>query len=154
MRLWPEGARSAREEAIMPTVDLILRLARDAKPQTRDTFLFDRPLPGFGLRIHASGRKVWIVQGRIDGRSRRIDVARFGEMELAEARRRAHDLLARTALPFASSRRTLPRVRLMPATRRSTPFPTPSTRANSDSPRFASRARLVSSWVRASAQAK
>ncbi len=79
----------------MPTVDLTPRLARESKPGPRDTFLFDRTLPGFGLRIHPSGRKVWIVQARIEGRSRRIVIARHGEMELAEARRRARDMLAR-----------------------------------------------------------
>ena len=79
----------------MPTVDLTPRLARESKPQAKDTFLFDQSLPGSGLRIHPSGRKVWIVQARIDGRSRRIAVARHGEMELAEAHRRARDMLAR-----------------------------------------------------------
>ena len=79
----------------MLTVDLTPRLARDAAPGDRDTFLFDRTLPGFGLRIHPSGRKVWIVQARIEGRSRRIVIARHGEMELAQARRRARDMLAR-----------------------------------------------------------
>ena len=79
----------------MPTVDLTARLARQSKPGPRDTFLFDRTLPGFGLRIHPSGRKVWIVQARIEGRSRRIVIARHGEMDLAEARRRARDMLAR-----------------------------------------------------------
>ena len=52
-------------------------------------------ITGFGLRIHPSGRKVWIVQARIEGRSRRIVIARYGEMELAEARRRARDMLGR-----------------------------------------------------------
>ena len=79
----------------MPTVDLTPRLARQSKPGPKDTFLFDRTLPGFGLRIHPSGRKVWIVQARIKGRSRRIVIARHGEMELAEARRRARDMLGR-----------------------------------------------------------
>ena len=79
----------------MPTVDLNARLARQSKPDPKDTFLFDRTLPGFGLRIHPSGRKVWIVQTRIKGRSRRIVIARHGEMALAEARRRARDMLAR-----------------------------------------------------------
>ena len=79
----------------MPTVDLTPRLARQSKPGPKDTFLFDRTMPGFGLRIHPSGRKVWIVQARIEGRSRRIVIARYGEMELAEARRRARDMLAR-----------------------------------------------------------
>ena len=78
----------------MPRVDLTAKLARQSKPGPKDRFLFDRTLPGFGLRIHPSGRKVWIVQARIEGRSRRIVIARHGEMELAEARRRARDMLA------------------------------------------------------------
>ncbi|MCY3856086.1 MAG: integrase arm-type DNA-binding domain-containing protein, partial [Rhodospirillales bacterium] len=79
----------------MPRVDLTPRLARESRAGDRETFLFDRSLPGFGLRVHPSGRKVWIVQARIEGRSRRIVIARHGEMELAEARRRARDMLAR-----------------------------------------------------------
>ena len=79
----------------MPTVDLTARLARDSRPGGKDTFLFDKALPGFGLRIHPSGRKVWIVQARIKGRSRRIVIARHGEMELTEARRRAREILGR-----------------------------------------------------------
>ena len=79
----------------MPTVDLTARLARDSRPAENDTILFDKALPGFGLRIHPSGRKVWIVQARIEGRSRRIVIARHGEMDLAEARRSARELLRR-----------------------------------------------------------
>ena len=77
----------------MSTFDLTPRLARESKSNGKDTILFDRALPGFGLRIHPSGRKVWIVQARIEGRSRRIVVARHGEMGLAQARRRARDML-------------------------------------------------------------
>ena len=79
----------------MPTVDLTPRLARESKPAGKDSILFDKALPGFGLRIHPSGRKLWIVQARIEGRSRRIVIARHAEMELPEARRRARDMLAR-----------------------------------------------------------
>ena len=79
----------------MPRVNLTARLARETKPQTKDTILFDKALPGFGLRIHPSGRKVWIVQARIEARSRRIVIAGHTEMKLAEARRRARELLAR-----------------------------------------------------------
>ena len=79
----------------MSAFDLTPRLARESKSNGKDTILFDKAVTGFGLRIHPSGRKVWIVQARIEGRSRRIVVARHGEMELAEARRRARDMLAR-----------------------------------------------------------
>ena len=79
----------------MPTVDLTARLARETKPGDRDVFLFDRALPGFGLRVHRSGAKAWIVQTRIEGKSRRVVIARHGEMDLAQARRHARDILAR-----------------------------------------------------------
>ncbi len=79
----------------MSAFDLTPRLAREAKSNGKDTILFDKALPGFGLRIHPSGRKVWIVQARIEVRSRRIVIGRHGEIELAEARRRARDMLAR-----------------------------------------------------------
>ena len=78
----------------MSTFDLTPHLARESRSSGKDTILFDKALTGFGLRIHPSGRKVWIVQARIKGRSRRIVIARHGEMELAEARRRARDMLA------------------------------------------------------------
>ena len=79
----------------MPTVDLTAGLARTSGAVPKDTILFDRKLPGFGLRIHPSRQKVWIVQTRIEGRSRRIVIARHGEMKLAEARHRARDTLHR-----------------------------------------------------------
>ena len=79
----------------MSAFDLTPRLARESKSNGKDTILFDKSLTGFGLRIHPSGRKVWIVQARIERRSCRIVIARHGEMELAEVRRRARDMLAR-----------------------------------------------------------
>ena len=79
----------------MPRVDLTARLARESKSTGRDVILFDKALPGFGLRIHPSSRKVWIVQARIEGRSRRIVIARHREMELVETRRHARNMLAR-----------------------------------------------------------
>ena len=56
----------------MPAVDLTPCLVRESKAQDRDTFLFDGSLPGFGRCIHPSGRKVWMVQARNEGRSRRL----------------------------------------------------------------------------------
>ena len=92
----------------MPVVDLTARLARTSRPTGKDVILFDRKLPGFGLHIHPTGRKVWIVQTRIEGRSRRIVIARHGEMELAEARRRARDMLHRIRTTSGARRRRRP----------------------------------------------
>ena len=37
----------------------------DALPVTeRDTIYWDRDLPGFGVRVYATGSKVYLVQGR------------------------------------------------------------------------------------------
>ena len=70
---------SGRMQAVltpaMPTAGLTLRLVRDSRPAQRNLFVFDPGLPGFGLRIHPSGRKVWIVQAYIKGRTRRIVIA-------------------------------------------------------------------------------
>ena len=90
----PDTRPSRREPSAMSAFDLTKRLARESKSNGKDTILFDKALPDFGLRIHPSGRKVYIVQPRIEGRSRRIVVGRDGEMEVAEARRRARDMLA------------------------------------------------------------
>ena len=79
----------------MPKVDLTPRFAREIAPQYKDAIYFDESTPGFGLRVHPSGRKVWIVQTRIEGRTRRIVIARHGEMRLAQARHRAREVLAR-----------------------------------------------------------
>ena len=79
----------------MPRVDLTAQLARESKAGEKDTILFDKGLRGFGLRIHPSGRKVWIVQARIEGRSRRMVIARYEEMSLTKARRRAREMLER-----------------------------------------------------------
>ena len=79
----------------MSTFDLTPRLGRESKSNGKDAILFEKAVTGFGLRIHPSGRKVWIVQARIEGRSRRIVIARHGEIDLAETRRRARDMLAR-----------------------------------------------------------
>ena len=79
----------------MPRVELTARRVRETRPGDADVFLFDRALPGFGLRIHPSGRKVYVLQARIQGRSRRLVIGRHGEMTLAQARRRARELRRR-----------------------------------------------------------
>ncbi|MYG65288.1 MAG: tyrosine-type recombinase/integrase, partial [Gammaproteobacteria bacterium] len=55
-----------------------------------DTVVWDRDLPGFGVRVYASGRKVWCVQVRgPSGKPRRRTLGRFGEVTPEKARRDA-----------------------------------------------------------------
>lgn len=55
----------------------------------RERFYWDSELPGFGLRIRASGRKYFIVQFRAKGRERRITIGQYGAVTADAARRRA-----------------------------------------------------------------
>ena len=80
------AALAGSGDSPMPTVDLTPRRAGTAGPVQGHLFLFDRGLPSFCLRIHPSVSKVWIVQVRIEGRTRRIVITRLRKMPLAEAR--------------------------------------------------------------------
>ena len=61
----------------------------------RDTVFWDRRLQGFGVRVYATGAKVYLVQTRFEGRSRRIAIGRHGVITPEEARQRAARLIAR-----------------------------------------------------------
>jgi len=53
----------------------------------------DTKLSGFGLRVTAAGVRSYIVQGRANGRSRRVTIGRHGVLTAEEARRRARKVL-------------------------------------------------------------
>jgi integrase len=56
-------------------------------------FLWDDDLAGFGVVAHASGNKVYVVQFRKDGRSRRSQIGKHGRLTPDEARSEAKKLL-------------------------------------------------------------
>ena len=61
----------------------------------RGTVFWDPELPGFGVRVYPSGARVYVVQTRSRGRSRRVTVGRHGVLSAARARRRAALIIAR-----------------------------------------------------------
>jgi integrase len=74
---------------------LTKRAVDAARAAKSELFLWDEELPGFGLRVKASGAKSFLVQYRnANGRSRRLTVGRFGILTVEEARRQAKLLLA------------------------------------------------------------
>ena len=57
---------------------------------------WDRELPGFGVRVHPSGRKVYVAQTRARGKAaKRVTVGVHGVLTAEEARRRAVLIIAR-----------------------------------------------------------
>ena len=60
-----------------------------------DALFWDRELAGFGVRVHATGRKAYVVQSRGPGGPKRVTLGRHGEMSTEEARKRAATVIDR-----------------------------------------------------------
>lgn len=73
------------------------RVARTAAPGA-NRVIWDRDLPGFGLRLRASGARSWIVQYRRRGRLAKATLGTPGQMGAEEARKQARALLKEAAL--------------------------------------------------------
>jgi integrase len=67
-------------------------------PAKSDYTFFDSDLPGFGLRLRATGGKTWVVQYAIAGRTRRMVLGSTAVLDPGKARETAKDLLAQVRL--------------------------------------------------------
>ena len=86
------------EESDMPArvaVKLTMRSVDALSTGERDAMFWDRDLPGFGVRVYRTGRKVYIVQARGPGGSRRAVVGRHGDIDVHAARRKAVAMIDR-----------------------------------------------------------
>ena len=63
-----------------------------------DKIVFDDTLPGFGIRVRASGARTWIYQYKIGGRTRRLVLGHATAIKLARAREIAGELHAKVRL--------------------------------------------------------
>ena len=66
-------------------------------PANGQTFYRDDLLPGFGLRVMASGVKSFIVEKRIDGKNRRKTIGRADVITPEQARKEAQKFLGKVA---------------------------------------------------------
>lgn len=85
----------------MPTLRLTKAVIDNAKPETRDTFLWDSTLRGLGVKVTPAGSKVFVYQYRMGGRGsrlRRYTIGRHGELTLDAARRKAEELASQVRL--------------------------------------------------------
>jgi len=80
----------------MPHLKLTDRTVNAIQPPPSgraDYFDADRKLPGFGLRVAASGRKSWVLLYRHGLRPRRLTLGTYPTLGLADARARAREAL-------------------------------------------------------------
>ena len=61
----------------------------------KDAVFWDRALPGFGVRVYPSGRKIYVVQSRGPGGLRRVSLGRHGELATERARKQAAVVIGR-----------------------------------------------------------
>ncbi|MDP1692679.1 MAG: integrase family protein [Burkholderiaceae bacterium] len=76
----------------MPTLTN-LRVDRASLPASGQTFVWCSQDHGFGVRLNASGTRTFVVQGRVDGRERRVSIGRRGVFTVDQARDRAREIL-------------------------------------------------------------
>lgn len=73
------------------------RTVDTAQSRDRDYVIWDDELPGFGLRVFASGKRSYVIQYRARGRSRRYTIGVHGVWTPETARREAKAQLGRVA---------------------------------------------------------
>jgi integrase len=76
---------------------LTKRVVDAAQPKEADYFIWCDDLPGFGLRVFASGKRSYLVQYRAGGRTRRVTIGAHGLLTTEEARKEAMALLGQVA---------------------------------------------------------
>ncbi len=96
--LWvPIRPRTQRKEtSTMPKITK--RTVGALVPAEREKVVWDDDIKGFGVRVHPSGRKVYIVKYRHEGRAIKTTIGSHGPITPAAARARAAEIvtLART----------------------------------------------------------
>ncbi|QNA86664.1 integrase arm-type DNA-binding domain-containing protein [Sphingomonas sp. So64.6b] len=73
------------------------RVVDAADTREKDYVVWDDELPGFGLRVFASGKRSYVIQYRLAGRSRRFTIGLHGVWTPERARQEAKAQLGRVA---------------------------------------------------------
>ena len=78
----------------MPSIKFTAKSVNAIKlPVVGQVDYWDQTMPGFGLRVSASGRKSWIAMYRHEGVKRRMTIGTCPPLSLADAREIADDTL-------------------------------------------------------------
>ena len=77
------------------TLRLTKRIVERLKAEDKDAIFWDRDLAGFGVRVHTSGRKLYIVQSRGPAGLKRVTLGRVGTETIDKCRREAATVIDR-----------------------------------------------------------
>jgi hypothetical protein len=66
-------------------------------PTTGQHFLRDALLKGFAVRVTSTGAKTFVLEKRIDGRTRRLTLGRYPDLTVEQARKEAQKQLGQIA---------------------------------------------------------
>ena len=78
------------------TLKLSRRVVEALAVERGDRVFYDRDLTGFGVRVHASGRKVYVVHARAPGGAlKRAAIGRKVDITVEDARRVAAEVIDR-----------------------------------------------------------
>ena len=72
---------------------LTKRLIGSARPKQLEYFLWCSSVPGFGVRIYPSGKRVFVCQVRVGRATRRVKIGAFGPYTVEQARQRAQEIV-------------------------------------------------------------
>ena len=86
-----EGHAEAKQSTLRLTKRVVDRLTVEAK----DAVFWDRDLPGFGVRVHATGRKVYVVQSRGPAGLKRVTLGPYAGVSIEQRRREAAEVIDR-----------------------------------------------------------
>ena len=76
---------------------LTKRVVDALQSETKDYFVWDSQIAGFGLRVMPSGAKTYQAQYRKGGRTRRVSIGRHGKITVDEARKLAKEVMGQVA---------------------------------------------------------
>ena len=77
------------------TVKLTRRSIDRLTVADKDAVFWDRDLPGFGVRVHATGRKVYVVQSRGPAGLKRVTLGPYAAISIEDRRRQAAEVIDR-----------------------------------------------------------
>jgi len=69
------------------------RVVDALRPQERERVVWDDEIKGFGVRVHPTGKRVYIVKYRHRGRVVKTTIGPHGPIAPAEARARATEII-------------------------------------------------------------